>query len=378
MTRTIVLAAVTLAAVLTSNTHAQFRPSTKADLDAAVTKLAAGIQERLKDRGLEAVSIGEFNGPNKLKINIGARLKADLERHLKGRKVAVRDEAKLEVRGDYTLVEDPDQANLHALNLKVRFIETDTNTEMAGLSLEAFVKDNIDIAKMTGGTVSVPVNANGHEFNEYIAESVKKPAVAVANSKVRAKPDSPFAVELLRTEDPQRFGQPQPARELGGRAFVDIPRNAYYQIRLHNAAEYDVAATVTIDGLDVFAFSDDRDPRTGKPRFKHVIVSAGRSGTLKGWPKVAGPSGQAYSFLVTALGKGAASQRKSSGATGVITVTFAAAWAKDGKPPIDERDRPRSAASNETTPGPVVKAGLKPVDLNVGVVRDVVSVRYSR
>jgi hypothetical protein len=380
VTRIILLAALALAVALADGVRAQFRASKKADLEAAVTKLAAGIQERLKDRGQDAVSIGEFVGPNKLKINISARLRSDLEKQLKARKVTVRDEAKLEVRGDYTLVEDPEQADLHALVLKARFIDTDSSAEIAGLNLEASIKDNLDLAKMTGGTTSVPVNANGHEFNKYITDAVKEPQVAVAHSKVRAKADSPYAIELLLASDPQKFGQPQPAKELGGRAFVDVPRNAYYQIRLHNAAQYQAAATVTIDGLDLFTFSEDVDAKTGKSRFKYVIIPPGRSVTLKGWPKAAGPGGrgQAYSFLVTALGHGAASQRKVSGSTGVITATFAAAWEKDGTPPADERDRPRSVGGNETTTGPVVEAGMKPVEATVGVVRDVVSVRYSR
>ncbi|MFO0807209.1 MAG: hypothetical protein U0746_01150 [Gemmataceae bacterium] len=371
---------VAMAALAAGVALAQTPFQKKADLAAAVQKLAAGIHEQLKLKGQSAVSVGDFSGPNKLKVNIAARLKADLERELKSLKVSVADNAKLEVRGDYALVEDPNERDLHALDLNVRFINTDTNKEIAGLNLEAFIKDNSDIAKMAGATVALSPKADRLDRNKGIYDAVETPTVAIANTKIRATPNSPYAVELLVGRDSERAGPPRPVVVRDGRAFVPIERNEYYQIRLHNSASHDSAVTLTIDGLDMYTFSDDVDRATGKSRFQHVVVPAGKAGTVKGWHKTIGTEGkgQVFAFVVTALGRGAASQKKATGSVGVITVTFAAAWPKGSVPPADETDGSRSAAGNETGVGPTIDATMKAVEREIGVVREVVSIRYVR
>lgn len=63
------------------------------------------------------------------------------------------------------------------------------------------------------------------------------------------------------------------------------------------------------------------------------------------------------------------------GKVGVITVTYALAAATKEDLPKD--DGARSAGGNETGFGPGQKADIKEVKRAIGVVREVVSIRYT-
>ena len=67
-----------------------------------------------------------------------------------------------------------------------------------------------------------------------------------------------------------------------------------------------------------------------------------------------------------------------SGRIGVLTVSFAASWDRDSDIPDDEKGV-RSSSGNETGRGPEISGGeFKAVKRNIGVIREIVSVRYTR
>ena len=77
---------------------------------------------------------------------------------------------------------------------------------------------------------------------------------------------------------------------------------------------------------------------------------------------------------MTAYGEGASRVApQPSGKVGVITATFAYAWPQGSAPPKDER-----SAGNETGFGPPVSQKVQEVSRQIGAVRDIVSIRYSR
>jgi hypothetical protein len=168
-----------------------------------------------------------------------------------------------------------------------------------------------------------------------------------------------------------------PARAVvskGGFPFVDIQRDEVYAIRIHNNQpdKLEAAVGIAIDGIDVFHFSTIRHAATGEPKYTHFIVPPGES-LITGWHKT---NQSADSFLVTEYGKGAASQAKiSRGKIGVITIKFALAWSGDAVP---EAEKGARDGGNETGQGPPTKTDLKEADRHVGVLRDTISVRYTR
>jgi hypothetical protein len=174
---------------------------------------------------------------------------------------------------------------------------------------------------------------------------------------------------LLVKPSPEAPAEPRAARKEEGQAFVDIKRSEIYEIRLHNATTDEAGVTITIDGLDVFAFSEVRNPKTGGPKYTHYIIRPGKAETIVGWHLRDNPPDNYSSFLVTEYGKGASSRAVSQARAkrGVITVTFAPA----------HKGKPRSAG-DETGFGPPRSVRVEPVQRTIGPVREVVSIRYTR
>jgi len=111
-------------------------------------------------------------------------------------------------------------------------------------------------------------------------------------------------------------------------------------VRIVNDADYDVAVTFTIDGLNVFAFSEVRG-RNGKPLYACVIVTKKSSVLVKGWHR---DNEKSWEFLVAEYAKSAAAEVRNVDGLGTITASFAAAWPKDGMPPADEPAKPSTRA----------------------------------
>ena len=58
---------------------------------------------------------------------------------------------------------------------------------------------------------------------------------------------------------PKRMATPRSAQAQMGQAFVGIGRHEIYEVRIYNHAAGEAAATLAIDGLSAFAFSEIRD-----------------------------------------------------------------------------------------------------------------------
>lgn len=178
---------------------------------------------------------------------------------------------------------------------------------------------------------------------------------------------------------PRQFKPRDVVADKDSRPAVEIARGEFYALSLYNETKHSVAVTVNIDGVDVFAFSDLRLPAdakfpAGKPKYSHFIIPPG-GGIIPGWHR---NNQKSASFEVTAYGEGASKLLKlDSTRPGVITVSFALAW-KGDEIPEEEKNVRRSASGNETGFGPDVQNKLEETQMNFGVVREIVSVRYSR
>jgi hypothetical protein len=148
-----------------------------------------------------------------------------------------------------------------------------------------------------------------------------------------------------------------------------LDKNDVYAVRLINTSNFDAAVTLTIDGLNVFAFSEAKD-ETGDPRVARLVVAKQSQATITGWFLTGNKSA---SFLVTDLPKSAGGSLKSPAPVGTITASFAAAVARGGKLPADEpKTRPAGATGLDAEPG----LDDAEAERTIGVIRDTISIRY--
>jgi hypothetical protein len=336
-----------------------------------LAELAGEIQKVVEQQNQSAIAVGEFTGPSHTPTSAGPAIEQALTLELQARKVRVEKQAALEVKGDYR---DATDAETKLLMLKIRARVFDSNGDVVVELHARAVHGNTEVAKVLGITASLPPKGDYEERNQELRRRLRQPSVHVDGPRVSSRAESAFQVEVLVQDGPGGRVQPRDARVEGGLAFVPIRRDECYEVRLTNKSAFEAAATLSIDGLDQFAFSDVKDPKTGKPRYTVRIVPAGGSTVIRGWHRT---NEVADSFLVTEFSRSAAARRlQNTAKVGTLVVTFAACWQSNAQRPPDEQSDDRAA--NATGQGPPVAQKLREVRRTIGAVRDTVSIRYSK
>jgi hypothetical protein len=341
--------------------------------DALRTELAAiakGIAEAVKGLGHDAIAVGEFTGPAQLAATGGPAVAKTLGEELARNGLAVKRVAAVGVKGEFEDVKDK-QSGLLAARIK------GTVTDRSGKVLFSFSRgvfgDRV-LAALFGTTAQLPADLPPKERSAAVEKSLDKPKAHVQGARVAAAADSPYAVEIWVAPRPGGKYEPRPATLESGLAFVPIRRGEVFAVRLINNSKFEAAVTLTLDGLSLFAFSDVRDGKTGRPRYSVVYVPAGQEVFLRGWHRTNEVSEE---FVITEYAKSAAAQLRSSAATGTVTAAFAAAWPKNAAPPPDE-PAGRTRSADAVGRGARFRQKFVETERHVGVVRATVSVRYSK
>lgn len=348
--------------------------STAANATSTLNADLARVAEKIKpilDRHGGSLTIGQFTGPAQHLTNFGPGIMDVLTQELTRLKVGVAMQAPVSLQGEIVkgLVKDPSlPSDLLVLKLLFRLYDR-TGEPITELPLRVELKENDDLARVLGATGSLSPKGDKMQRNQDLQDILSgDKGPRLDGTRILASDKSPFAVELVVK------GAPRQPRLEKNNVFVDIERDEIYEVRLHNNFHLDAAITLHIDGLDVFTFSDVRDAK-GKPRYSHFILPPNSVTAIQGWHKRNDPPDNFLSFLVTEYGKGASRQAtQPAGKLGIITVTFAYAWT--GDMPAEERGARDSG--NETGFGPPVSQRVQEVQRHIGVVRDVVSIRYTR
>lgn len=349
------------------------------DLDLEMSVVAKEIKQLLDGHNLDSIAVGEFTGPARAAASGGAGIKHALIEQLKELGLRVDRKTEMEVKGDYFDVEDA-KTKLVALQMKVRVIDR-AGTEVAHFDRGLF--NVATIAALMGTTVQLDPNADIETRDRQLRIGLDNPQPRLEGTQVSAGPGSPYDVEIL-VKSGETY-QPRAARLEDSLTFVPLKRDEIYAIRLINEAPHEAAVTLTIDGLSVFAFTQVKDPKTGKPRYTHFVVPArgerASEGTVFGWHIKDEGADSTEAFLITEYAKSAAAELSSTGEIGTITATFAAAWPKGSPPPDDEADaavRRDRRSGDATGRGPKIGVKYVTVERDLGKVRATVSIRYTK
>lgn len=183
------------------------------------------------------------------------------------------------------------------------------------------VNDSADVARILGVTTSIPDSPKIEERLQKLEEARVHPTFSLREKTQVFSPGLPdFTVEIVRQAGGSRAGKPVVPTDLNGHAFVDLQVGDTFSIVIRNTSPNDVVASVSIDGLDVAnEFSEDATHYPG-----YVISNKGEH-AIDGWLRTVKSSQKnVFQFVVNQVGKGAATERKTRGSRGVITVNFLA------------------------------------------------------
>lgn len=348
-------------------------PSARAtsNLRPELAEAAKSIKKLLDGRGESDIAVGAFTGSSRIDSSAGPGIALVLGEELQKAGVGVRRRANLEVKGDYLDVEDKKTKLLAAL-LKMRVLDRQGTVLV---EFERGVFGDATLPALFGLTVQLPPQGDEKARSKSMREGIDKPQTQIASTRISAGPGSPYAIEVLVKEGDKFV--PRPPKEEDGFAFVPIKRGEIYAVRLINDSAHEAAVTLSVDGLNMFAFCPDKDDK-GVPKYTQVLLDPKKTGLIKGWFLT---DNATDSFLVTEYAKSAAEELKSTANLGTITASFCAAWPQDGEPPADEPKKNTNEyarSADATGRGPRVEEKYTEVERHFGVIRASVSVRYTK
>jgi hypothetical protein len=368
-----IVPAVALLAALSVAAPARAQGALQMELAA----LAKDVKVLLDNRQEHDIVMGQFTCSADLPASAGPAIAMTLGNELKSQGITVRLRgAKVKVQGTYR--DMVDQGTV-AVRIDVDFIESATNKPITKLEVSArAVHGEVSVGALLGLTVHTPTGASDQERDQALRDAIRRPGADLGPGKtlIRA-PGSKYALELLVKEGSAY--RPRAGHLQDGLAMVPIQRHELFEVRVHNDSDAEAAVLLTLDGLNLFTFSQFRGP-DGRPRYSHFIVAAHSTATIKGWHKNNDVSSE---FLVTEYAKGAVNEvpgLQNSANVGTITATFSAAWPKNAPRPADEPANPNQFARSGDAigRGADTAAKMEEVERQFGVVRDTISVRYQK
>lgn len=375
----------------------QSTQGTDVGLEGELAAIARELATAVRAAGESALAIGQFVGPPQLASSAGPGIAKGLGDALKTEGIALRLRANLGVQGKYQIIDAATAQGTGTGGAKEARLSGEL-ADLSGRTLHSFartIRDPAAIALLFGPTGNIlrGETARADRRDGGIIDLVTDPRVTLDGFAVRPSPQSPYGIELCvkKPGGAEDYWLRQPRVE-EGMAFVPIRRDEVYALNLVNHSPYDAAVRVTIDGLNIFSFSENK-------QYKHFIVKAKSAKLIKGWHRTNALSEE---FLVTRYGKSAAAETgvpEASPDLGTITATFARAWPEGNQPPPPRQPDPREPATapgdeqrpasepgaaykkagpDATGRGEKVQANYREVLRHVGPIRAVASIRYSR
>jgi hypothetical protein len=343
----------------------------------ALAPVAEDCARWLKGRRQVAVVVRVSGPATDTTVSSAPGVRVVLTEELRSRQIEVKDRADIAIRIGFQGVSVPDPRDRSRVRLQaeltIAFVDAREN------AIDGFPRriDNEEAVRIILGLSNDRQGDHTAVGDKATVVSFFQPRAHLDGTAILAGDKSPFAVELLAD------GKAVQPRDRDGSAFAPIAREQEYSIRLINRSNQEMGVRLSIDGLNVFHFSELRqpatlpggkpNPRKGEPQYDLILVPAKGEVIVPGWHRT---NSKALAFKVLEYGQTAASQfGKDDAPVGTITATFAAVWEKD--PPADEPPLARGVGDDGTGFGRPKEIDAKPVQRSIGAVRASVSVRYT-
>jgi len=351
--------------------------------------LAQDVARVLKDEGQGEIAVDVFTGPPAPTTSAGPMIQSALIEELQKLGVRVNDKAPVVVKGEYYIFDDDRMKEYLTLRLEA-LVRNNKGKQYTTWNGNVNYRGNEDLVKLLALNVDVSDKhkATREDVNTTIKKQVDKPPVATEENKAQVNPKGPYAVEVFtRPEGGGDYEVVKPTINDKKELIIVLEKGYEYILKLHNDHKYEAAATITIDGLDVFQFFQ---PAKEKPPY--YVVPPGKVATVEGWVfghnKETGVADYRR-FLVTDFQNSAAAKGlkaedaaykslKGSPVIGTITVMFYPCW-EEGKTPPEYSDSRSAVVDDKATGvGDPASGKAKRVKRTVGPLSQAISLRYKK
>jgi hypothetical protein len=334
-----------------------------------LAELAKSVQKLLRGRGEDAVSVGPFRCKRDPDVSHGPGLCRKLALELDRVGVKVRGDAGVSLEGEYEDKIDKRTKRVY-IELTCRAVDRKGGTGVLVTLKRGIFGESALVEFLAPNAAALNPAGTSEEREASLLEQIdsEKPLARLDGTKVYAPAGRPYAVEFL-VKNGNAFEAVRPKFK-GAEVYVPLKRGDVFRVRLYNDAAHEGVAEMSIDGLNVFVFSEFAKAGGMMPRW--LVSKKGRT-EVKGWPV---RSGLSHEFTLTEYAKSAVAElNRDASKVGVLTVSFAAAWKQAENPPDDEKGRD---ASNAVGKGAPIDTPFETRPMVFGRTRAVISVRYPR
>ena len=353
--------------------------------------MAKAVSTILEDEGQSNIALGPFTGPSDIETS-GPGIQKILQEELEKLGTRISRRSKIKLNGKFfgqatdrglILRIDAELVNSVGATLTKLNSKAVVNFPVREGKIEVQVNDESTAIAALQPTADIPSDLSLSDRANLVVSSLAgaEDPPHIAGTAVFASPSSPYGVEVIVN------GQPRAATvDADGLAFIEIKRGEEYEVVLLNNSRHEAVGKLQIDGLSSFAFSEvrvEKGANKGDPLYNFWAIRPNNRARVTGWHKRNEGPGNIRAFEVTSYADSAAGSLGQTSDIGTITAIFSAAWEKGTKPPKDLNE-PRSPKTTPKGQRDATKEGraktqdLKPVELEVGVVRASVSIRYSK
>jgi hypothetical protein len=343
-------------------------------VDAELTVAAADVAKYLKALDAKSVAVGQIRSTADEKISHGPGLALRLNEKLAAAGLKVEKGARYLIVGEYA-----DKKDVKSGRVFIQLDLTVTDATNGGKKLlplrRAIFGEDALIELLAPAAIAIPPGTHDDKREEVIVRAIDtlrtKPSWVIDGTTVYASAEKEYGVEFLVKGADGKFAGRVP-KEDDGDLVIELKKGESFRIHLYNRSRYEAGAKVLIDGLSTFSFGAFQKMEA-KPRW---LVPAGKGVEVLGWPT---GDNKSHEFLVTDYA-GSAVAELGGDATklGVLTVEFAAAWAKDGTPPADEGDLKGAKGAVGVGRGAEIATPTTKVERVFGRTRATISLRYNK
>lgn len=337
-------------------------------LDQGLTRMATEIKKFVQSEGLpNKIVVGAFTAPPRLKASGGVEIRRAVSDALRRVGMTVSDDAELQLMGRFKLKEvkqhPSDDFESLALQVEAMILDGD-DEELAELPISIFGSAPLQIA---GQTVDVSPQVTERQRQATLIKHSRQPATLISGNTTKAGDQTRFGLEVFVNAH-NRLSPRSPRLDSRRRSFVDLHRGEEYIVRLHNTADFEAAATLTIDGVDMFVDAQDA------PKDSRLIIAPHSHIDVPGWYI---NQSRTKAFQIGGYEESVAKRVGQQENVGSITAVFRASWDPSGRRPKDEAGG-YAKGGKATKQGRDIRKDYSTVVRDFGVIRSIITVRYDR
>lgn len=279
------------------------------------------------------IMVGAFSGPGT--SSAGPRISKGIKEYLEstevnGTKVSIVQLGGYSVTGDYASgqrsgkfivridakIKDAQGNNVHQLTGRV-VTSLEDGLKIMGTTVNVSQADDNDAPPEAGDPKddSEKPELDDAKVAEKIKNRLDHPSIHHSENVLFASKSSPYGIEVLAKKgEGYEPITPDAGTLATGFGLVDLEADQAFAVRLHNKTGRRVGVALTMDGINIFAFSKNRPWRDlGK-----LVVRPGEA-IIKGWHEEGDVSRE---FVITKYGDSAAARFGATEGVGTLTATF--------------------------------------------------------